>query len=314
MNVSWGKWEEKEPGQKLQFMATITGTDLQVPVTTVTGVTDGPKIIITTGVHGSEYPATKAVVELARELDPASMRGQLIMIHPINLQALRQRVAFIMPQDGINLNRAFPGDPQGSTTFRVAWWLTQLTDKADFYLDLHSGDLFEELTPFVYYPGNADDAVIKASQEVAKVLDMPYMVPSTSTTGAYNSATLRGTPALLVERGGAGFCRQAEVAAYKRDLINALKQLNVLDGPPEANAQQPVDVKKVIYISISHEAYWQIEVTPGQKVKAGDLLGRTCDLFGNPMDEYHAEIDGVVLYQLYTLSATAGDVLVAYGS
>lgn len=313
MKVSW---EAMEKGQKLQFMSTVTGTDLQVPVTTVAGVEDGPKILITAGIHGSEYPGIKAIMELAQELDPSTIRGQLLMLHPVNLQALRQRVGMIMPQDGINLNRAFPGDFTGSSSFKMAWWLTQLSDQADFYLDLHSGDLFEELTPYVYYPANADAVVNKASREAALVLDVPYLVPSRSTTGAYNSAALRGTPSLLVERGGAGYCREDEVKAYKQDIVNVLKHLNVLDGPLKIRSHQPVDLEKVIYLTITEEqdACWQSAVTPGQKILAGQILGRTWDIFGNPLHVYQAEMDGVVLYHLYPLATARGDVLVAYGA
>ncbi|UQZ90281.1 succinylglutamate desuccinylase [Deltaproteobacteria bacterium Smac51] len=314
MNSLENIWRTVKPGRKNQSPVSIANTPFEVPMTTIGGAGDGPSVLITTGIHGSEYPATLAAIELARELNPEDVHGRLIMIHPVNTSAFKARASAIVPEDGDNLNRMFPGDPNGGLASRMAWWLTVISDAADFYMDLHSGDIYEELTPYVYFPGHADEKVIEASKAAAMVLDVPFMVRSGAFTGAYNSAAVRGTPAILVERGGAGFCLRNDVDLYKKDIRNVLNHLGLLKSGMEPTASRPVEMTKVIYLESEHDAAWQSEVKLGQKVVKGQNLGRVFDLFGRTLAEYRAETDGTVLYQLYTLSTNKKDVLIAYGA
>ena len=73
---------------------------------------------------------------------------------------------------------------------------------ADYYVDMHSGDIHESLHPYVYYPGQPTPEVEKASKRIAKVVDVEYMVRSLATGGAYNYAASTGLPSILIERGG----------------------------------------------------------------------------------------------------------------
>lgn len=302
------------PGTRNQFPAEVPGTDLRLPATVLIGRSAGPTVLLTTGIHGCEYPGTLAVIELAHELDPGQLSGRLIMIHPVNTPAFQARVSTIVPQDGRNLNRQFPGDPGGSLSKKLAWWITGLQDEADFYLDLHSGDLYEELTPYAYYPGRADERVVRAAREAALVLDVPYLVKSGATTGAYNSAAWRGTPSLLIERGGAGLCRRAEVDLYKKDVVNVLRHLELWSGAAEKKSPPPVELTNVVYLESANHGCWQATVAVGERVEKGQPLGTVFDFFKNVVAAYTAEQSGVVLYQLCALSTNPGDVLMAYGA
>ena len=296
----------------VQMMIKVEGTHLKMPLSVISGAEPGPTILVTTGIHGSEFPGTLAMIELLREIEPETVRGRIIALHPVNTQAFQARVSMILPEDGVNLNRVFPGRPDGGASERAAWRVTEFQDLADFYLDLHSGDLYEELSAFVYFPGRGDEAVIEASRRAAGLLNVPYMVRSASTTGAYNSAALRGTPSLLVERGGAGACRRQDVDLYKKDVLNILKHLGILPGRPEAPPAEPVELTDIIYLESGHNALWRCEVTAGEAVRAGQKLGDIVDYFGNVLATHRAERDGVVLYRLNTLATNAGDVLAAY--
>lgn len=71
---------------------------------------------------------------------------------------------------------------------RLAAAVTEsLIQKSDYYIDLHGGDDYEELTPYVYFAGVAKPEVAEASRKMAEQVDVPYMVQSNvSTGGAYN--------------------------------------------------------------------------------------------------------------------------------
>ena len=299
------------PG-KVQELIKVEGTHVKMPMTIITGHEPGPTVLVTTGIHGSEFPATLALIEMLRDLTPENIKGRLLVFHPVNSQAFRTRVAAILPEDGANLNRVFPGKAGGTPSERTAWRITEFQDLADFHLDLHSGDLYEELTPFVYYSGLGEEAVIEASVKAARVLNLPYLVRSTSPVGTIGSAALRGTPGLLVERGGAGGCRREDVELYKKDVINVLKHLGLMEGRPEPSSQDPVELGEITYLESAYNGLWVSEVEAGQKVTTGQKLGEMIDFFGKVVEVYEAQHDGVVLYRLNTLSSNAGDVLVAY--
>ena len=299
------------PG-KIQELIKVEGTHVKMPMTIVTGTEPGPTVLVTAGIHGSEFPGTLALIEMLRDLSPEDIRGRLIAFHPVNSQAFRTRVSMILPEDGVNLNRVFPGRPDGTPSERTAWRITEFQDLADFHLDLHSGDLYEELSPFVYYSVLGEEPVTGASVKAAQVLNVPYLVRSSSKVGTIGSAALRGTPGLLVERGGAGDCRREDVELYKKDVTNVLKHLGLIEGHPELPPRPPAELGDITYLESQYNGLWVSEVVAGQMVAAGQKLGQVVDFFGKVVEVYEAGHDGVVLYRLNTLSTNAGDTLVAY--
>lgn len=90
---------------------------------------------------------------------PDGLAGSVLVLPILNVSGFRSRSVYVMPEDGRNLNRMFPGRPDGSYSERLAHWLvTQVYPQADAYLDLHSGDLDEALLPFSVCPSGNDAA------------------------------------------------------------------------------------------------------------------------------------------------------------
>lgn len=108
-----------ERGTKLRTMLPVPGTDIEIPLTIINGAHDGATLLVTAGIHGGEYPGIAAAMELGRELDPQDICGSLIMLHPVNIQGFWARREFIVPEDGKNLNRVFPGNPQGTLSEKL---------------------------------------------------------------------------------------------------------------------------------------------------------------------------------------------------
>lgn len=302
-------------GEKVQGLVQVPGTNVMMPVTLINGVQSGKTILITAGVHGCEYPGIKTVMELAKEIDSSEVKGQLILVHPVNTQAFVQRTATLVPEDGKNLLRVFPGNQEGTISEKIAYFMTQeMISLADFYFDIHGGDLHEDLIPHLYYPGAANKEVVQASIEVAKLFNVPYYVKSSLTTGTYtSSAVLNETPSLLIERGGCGLCEEEVVLAYKQDLFNVLTSMNVLSRQMDIDKCEPVEITEAVYLDSSHDGCWTCFVKAGQWIKAGDPLGEVTDYFGNIIETYYANFDAVVLYQTVAYSITKGSSLVAYG-
>ncbi|WP_069999801.1 M14 family metallopeptidase [Cellulosilyticum sp. I15G10I2] len=304
---------EAAPGEKTQGFIRVYDEEVQFPVTLINGISEGKTVLITAGIHGGEYPCIQTAIELAQEIDPMDIAGQIIIIHPVNTSAFKERIFALVSEDKKNLNREFPGDKDGSITQKIAHMLTyEFQSKADFYMDLHGGDLHEAVIPFVYYPGIAEEDIVAASKEVAAVLDVKYMVKSGATTGAYNSAAIRGVPGILVERGGAGIWTKEEVEAYKKDVRSVLAYLGIIASQTSV-LQAPYNITRAVYLEADCEGCWYPQVVAGQKVTEGELIGEIRDFFGNTMRSYFAQISGVVLYMMVALAVTNGDPLIAYG-
>jgi len=302
---------------KLRTYATIPATNAQIPLTIINGKNNGPIILITAGIHGGEYPGIAAAIELGYLLNPEDIKGCLILMHPVNIQAFWSRSPEIVPEDGKNLNREFPGDPSGTLAQKTAYYIAhEFQQHADFYIDMHSGDIHEELQPYVYYPGNSTTEITNKSREIAKLLDVEYMVCSFATSGAYNHAALNGTPSILIERGGNGFCLRKDVDAYKDDIMHILEKLNMFAFPlqnPKRHRCTPKEMLNVKYVTAHSQACWFHNLHSGARIRKGEVFGTLTDLFGTLLQTYYAEQDGIILYVTSSLAVTPGTVLVAYG-
>src|SRR6185312_6462466 len=101
------------------------------------------------GIHGCEYVSIRAAVRLAREIDPADVHGEILVVPIINLPSYWERMAFYNPYDGKNLNRVFPGKLKGTFTEALAYFVfNTIILPSDSFVDLHGGDMVEDLLPF----------------------------------------------------------------------------------------------------------------------------------------------------------------------
>ena len=305
---------QAESGTKTNGYYTVPKTLHRIPVTIINGAKDGKIILITSGIHGGEYPGIQTAIELAQELNPAEVQGALIILHPVNTQAFLQRVAGVIPEDGENLNRVFPGTMGGTITHKTAFSITKdFQSIADFYIDLHGGDVNELVMPYVYYPGIAEETVSNQARECAYVTGCEYVVRSIATGGAFNSAAANGVPSLLIERGGSGLWSKEEVQAYKFDVLNILKKLEVRPGEPMLSNQKPKEITTAFYIDSEVDGCWYPAVKVGQTVSKGEYIGVIKDFFGKTLREYYAPEHVVVLYMTVTLGIESGTSLIALG-
>lgn len=301
------------PGQKVQGFLPIYDTGMAIPTTLINGVGTGKTVLVTGGIHSCEYVGIQATIELAAEIDPQTLDGALILMHAVNRSGFEKRMPTLMPEDQKNLNRVFPGDLTGSHADQVAHFFEAVVyPHIDFFLDLHCGEIFEDLTPYIYYVGAADPEVSAAAKAAARFAGVPYMVKSTSKTGAYNYAGILGIPSLLLERGCQGRFTRAEVDADKKDVRNILKFLGLFKGAPET-VQPPRDLVDLVYQMPKSHGLWYPEVKPGDHVSKDQHLGTVKDYFGNVLDEYYAEHDAVILYMNGTLWTDDFCELITYG-
>lgn len=302
-------------GEKYQGDISFANGDIVLPGTIICGKLPGKTMLITGGVHSGEYVGIQACVELGAELQPEKTVGTIVILKVLNRPAFENRAGSLGLSDGKNLNRVFPGNPNGTEMERLAWAITkEVYPKVDYYIDLHSGDDFEALTPYVYYAGKAAQEVTEVSRKMAEQVDVPYMVRSmVSSGGAYNYAASKGIASILLERGGMGAWTSEEVNSDKRDVRNILSSLDIYQIRRDVRNYVPMEVTDVRYQAASEDGLWYPAAKPGDMVAEGALLGTIRDYNGKLRETCRAEYTGVVLYQTGSLQVTEGGPVVAYG-
>ncbi len=310
--IKFGNLVAKE-GEKVQGYVTVPGTDVKMPATLINGVNDGKTVVITGGTHGGEYPGVETSIRVAAMLKPEDVSGALIVVHPVNTPAFFAKMQYVSPLDGKNLNRMYPGKAMGTVSERMAYMISsELFTQADFYMDLHGGDIHEDLVPFVIHSYAGPDEVNQISKEVSATLGIPYLCGSRSTNGTFGCAAAMGVPGFLAELGKCGLWCEGEVKAYLDGVLNALKYLGVIEGTPKT-------YDNIIYLDhmdgndAEQTGCWYPCVKPGDPVEKGQKVGEIRDCFGNLLGEYFSPLTGTVLYVCSSLAINAGDPLTAMG-
>ncbi len=301
------------PGTKVTGLLAVPGTPIEMPVTVVNGSAPGPRLAITAGVHGGEYPGIEAAIRTAAGLEARSVRGAVVIVHIVDVPAFAARSIYICPLDGKNPNRLFPGRAGGTASERLAHTLfTDVIAPSDAYVDLHGGDINEALVPFTITVASGNAAVDARAQELARVYGIRYVVQGRVGGGTYSAAAQRNIPAILAEAGGQGLLDEASLAVHLRGLRNVMRHLRLIDGAPEP--VDPVTMLTLHWVTSQHTGLFYVEVTPGQHVESGRRVGEIRDYFGRPRAEIRAPAAGVVLFTVTTPATNPNDPLFAIGA
>ena len=304
-----------EPGKKKSGFLMIGGGEFQLPATILHGEQPGKTVLITAGIHAEEYVGIQSALELSEMLKVQKIAGTVVIVKVVNRKAFEVRSGSESHEDGKNLNRVFPGSKEGTWSERLAYAIEkELLSIADYYIDLHSGDSYEQLTPYVYYAGAAAKEVVEQSREMAQQADVPYMVGSNvAMGGCYNYAASLGIPSILLERGQMGGWTKEESHSTRRDVRNILCHLGIYQGEKDYRNYYPLEVKDLCYQAANEQGLWYPCKKPGDMIQQGDILGVIKDYEGKILEVCKAEYGGVILYQTGSLQVQESGSVIAYG-
>jgi uncharacterized protein len=290
-------------------LASLGTSTVSLPVVITHGSAPGPVLAITAGIHGGEYVPMVAARQFVRDLDPALMRGTIVVCLQSSPVAFQQRMAFVNPLDGKNLNRSFPGDPLGGPTERLAAWLWEnLLARADYYIDCHCGDLPEALDPFAGVSPGPDGVLDERARAMADCFDVPRLIVDPLAGSTIRAAALAGIPAVLIEVGGEGRWSQEEADVQRSGLRRAAAQVGILPAEEGTRPHLPLFEDAANVVS-ERGGLWFPEVAPGMLVDEGTRLGRLEDPLGEVVQEILAPTAGVLVFGLSSLAAVEGSLL-----
>jgi uncharacterized protein len=300
---------------------TLQLAGLEVPAVELTGAEDGPRLTVLAGVHGCEYAPMAAVRRWARRLAGRDLRGSVLAVPVLNLPAFRARSPFVVPDDGKNLNRCFPGDPDGTLAERLAHAaFTQLITGSDALVDAHAGDLVEALEPFALYDAGPGEA---RARELAIAYGLGYVIrqepgPDRAVGGTSSAAAAGiGIPAIIAEAGGCGLVQQAAVEAHLRGLDRVLARLGMAPGVAETAGPErpPAHLRRFLWLRCAEAGWWEPAVAPGETVAEGQILGTVSSIDGaDVLQTVVAPAAGVPMFVTSSPAVAADGLLLGLGA
>jgi predicted deacylase len=305
------------------FIDVPQGIDLgtNIPVTVVTGRGEGPVLALIAGTHGSEPSPIMALQRVRAELDPGELSGTVIIVQIANVPSFTHRTIYRGPWDQKNLNRVFPGKPDGSVSERIAHAITtQVIDQCEYLVDMHSGDGNEALRPYSYWNKlGVDDRVDVVAREMALGFGLEHIVidrgrPRDLNASLYcsNTAQVRGKPAVTTEVGAVGVPTEEMIALNVTGAFRVMRYLGMLPGTKEM-VEHPRWIEPSEVLTSPESGTWHPVVVPDQRLEEGALVGRLTDYFGEMIAEVRSPIAGVVTYVVVSPAMGKGEPVAMVG-
>lgn len=269
----------------------------------IVGAQPGPRLAIIAGVHVNETSSIEAALRLQSLFDPATLRGQVSILSLTNLPAVPHWSQYVCPLDDKNINFSFPGRPDG--TFSEALAHALLNDwaaDADCFVDMHGGDLCEEVSHFTVSQRIGDAGFDARNLEIASCFDSQLIVqldpshldaPGRSCTGRAG----RRQHAAFSEAGRWGLIEEDNVLFHVEGVLRLAKLLGMIDEAP-AHRRAPVLLDSYLWVPAPEAAFYRYRVKPGAKVSRGTVIAEGFDMRNRKVAEATSPSDGYVLWTL----------------
>jgi predicted deacylase len=222
-------------GKGLTWLPVTTlasGVELRLPLHHVIGAHPGPALGITAGIHGDEYLPMEVVRQVVTGIDPSSLHGSVLAIPVMNPLAFESQTRNT-PHDMVNLNRVFPGDPNGWLTEQLASVVCgHFLPRIECLIDLHCGGA----QPTVDYAYILNDEAMSRAFGFESLYLPPHPYQGTLT----EAAVPKGIRCVVVEMGGGMLANDEYIARGLQGVHNVMKHLGMIPGEPVAPARQTV--------------------------------------------------------------------------
>lgn len=300
-----------------------TWGNVLVPLTVINGFRGpGKTVACFGGTHGNEYEGQVAVWRLALELDPEELAGTVILMPRLATPACDAGTRE-SPLDGVNMNRAFPGDPNGTTSYRIAHFTREyVLQRADVVLDIHSGGRILRFPMCSSFHEVPDPAQQSEMARVARLFDTPFIMVYAKAMARgllTDEAEAMGKITIGTELGYGEATIREGVRHAEVGIRNTLRHYGLLQG--ELERARPADappsrivraVRLEDYVPAPISGIYEPTAEPGQWVEPGDLLGRIYDFdyAGSRPLEMRAHRAGWLLVAPFAAAVPKGQTVV----
>ncbi|MFL5023117.1 MAG: N(2)-acetyl-L-2,4-diaminobutanoate deacetylase DoeB [Microvirga sp.] len=287
---------------------------VMIPITVVKGG-DGPTALVTGGNHGDEYEGPVALFDLARTLKAEAVQGRVIIVPAMNYPAFRAGTR-TSPIDRGNLNRSFPGRPDGTVTEKIAdYFQRTLLPLADIVLDFHSGGRTLDFLPYAAAHELPNKEQEKRCFDAVAAFSAPYSMRmiEIDTVGMYDTAAEEmGKVFVTTELSGGGTSSAKTVGIAKRGVMNVLKHAGIVAGTLETRPTCWLDMPSGDCFRFAEDdGLVEVCTDLGDPVRAGDVIARIHPIgrTGQAPAVYRAALDGILAARHFPGLVKTGDCL-----
>lgn len=271
---------------------------VQIPVVVMRGIQDGPVFGVTAGIHGSEYNTLLAAFRLIDGISPKEMSGSLVVLPLVNPPAFKRRTLYTCPLDGKNINRIFPGNREGSVSEKIAASVFELiTNSCAFLIDLHCGDLIEDLGAYASYKITGNREVDCKMDEMASRMNLGAILKE---KGGFQGtlageASKAGIPSIVAECGGRGIIDLDCVDRLYRGVRNNLVELGLMQGKSEKRKPSE-EFQSFSIVNSSSDGVLLPLKKPGERVAIREDVAVVKDYKGTVVETLRAPKAGKILF------------------
>ena len=296
---------------------------IPVPISVVKNG-EGPSVLLMAGNHGDEYEGQVMLMKLLRSLSPEKVQGRLIILPGVNAPAVAAG-ARVSPLDGGNMNRLFPGDPNGTPTQMIAHYIDSvLLPQVRYCFDFHSGGYSSEYIPAAHLVPPDGPALREEAIGFLRAFAMPVSIVIEGLMGGdqrlLGSCRRLGVGHMSTELGGAGAFSVDAFRAAERGLPRLLRHVGVLgaedteEPAPKTTFYRRHPVRDFVYSTATgvFEAYVKL----GEVVAAGDPAGAVhfTETPWRPPEIIIFKKGGTILNRRAPARTKIGDCLFALGT
>jgi hypothetical protein len=290
-----------------------------IPVAILHGARPGPVLAIVSGAHGTEYASIIAVEQLIDAVKPEDLSGTLILVPLVNVPSFEKLTPHVNPTDNKSMNSRYPGDLSGTQTDRASAVITkEVVEQCDHLIDLHGGDLDENLRPYSYWTVTGNQKQDQESRAMLLAFGLDHIIisdrPKDPKASRFleNTATTRGKASFTAEAGRSGPVVAGDVAELVNGSLGTMKHLKMLAGAAKP-VVTPIWVEKIVGVSAEREGVFHASVDRDAHVAKGGKVGFVTDYLNRPLQDIMAPETGIVMFIRAVPSLKKGDTIVNIG-
>jgi len=292
-----------------------------IPVVVIHGERPGPVLAVVSGAHGTEYASIVAVELLIDGVKPADLSGTLILVPLVNVPSFERITPHVNPVDNKSMNRFYPGDPKGTQTDRASYLVTkEVVDRCDHLIDLHGGDLDENLRPYSYWTVTGNQKQDEFSRGMVLAFGLDHIIisadrPKDPNASRFleNTASTRGKPSFTAEAGRSGPVEIDDAAKLSAGVRNVMAHLKMTRGGATAEVRRPIWVEKIVTLAADRDGMFHPAVDRDAHVARGAKIGTITDYVNRPLQEITAPEGGIIMFIRAVPSLKKGDTIASVG-
>lgn len=287
------------------------GHEIGLPVAIVNGVEDGPTLYLQAASDGNELNGVGVVNRLVPTLDPTALNGCVIALGVANWHAF-QRAEHVNPMDNTKLNRAFPGDPTGSASERLAATLFEVASRADIALDLHQGGTSQMIDEVRVRCGRHHD-LHEECLELARVFNAGHILDQQGPDGQLARVLAEeGIPVVDPELGGCVGWDESSIELGVQGVENVMRAYDLLEGSVDVGEQTRIAGFEQYNSPAGGLVRFEVEL--GDRLEAGDTIATVQSVFGQERASIVADSPGIFWRARRLPHAATGEYLCSIGT